>query len=463
MHDIDIDLIEMSLDIMKYVIHRITEKNPKLGRFKSEAELKALVGETITPEGITGERALHLWKTVLSKATVAIDHPRHLAFVAASPSRAAVMFDLVTSAASIHGAYWLEGAGGIFAENQAMEWLVSLTGLPKGAFGVFTSGGTAANLSAMITAREYWRSRFPEHERTRGLIITSSGAHSSVKTMASVIDADVLLIDSEERLEGKELERFIGDIPDNDRQRLFAVVATGGTTNAGIIDDLSGIARVCTDNGVWFHVDCAYGGGALAADSVRHLFEGIEEADSITIDPHKWLFCTYDCGAVIYKTPELAKKAHVQQGSYLEIFKIADGFNPSDYQLQLTRRLRGLPLWFSLAMHGTDVYKKAIERGIELAHIAAEKITAHPLLELVRPPGLSCVLFRRKGWQPEDYNCWTLKNLDDGFALVTPTIWKGHGAEETVARFCFINPDTTEKDIDDILETMRNTVMSGEL
>ncbi len=454
MHDIDMGLIEMSLDIMKYAISRITEKDPKLGRFKSEAELKSLVGETITPEGITGTKALQIWKDTLSKATVSIDHPRHLAFVAAAPSRAAVMFDLVTSASSIHGAYWLEGAGGIFAENQAMEWLVSLTGLPKGAFGVFTSGGTAANLSAIITAREYWRSRFPKYKRTRGLIVTSSEAHSSVKTMANVVDVDILFIETEDQLTRVQLEAFIEDLSNEDRERLFAVVATGGTTNAGIIDDLAGIATVCKKENLWFHVDCAYGGGALAADSVRHLFNGIEEADSITIDPHKWLFCTYDCGAILYRQPELAKKAHVQEGTYLEIFKIANGFNPSDYQVQLTRRLRGLPLWFSLAMHGTNVYKNAIERGIELAKIAAGKIAANPLLELVRPPGLSCVLFRRKHWSPQDYNSWTLKNLDAGFALVTPTTWKHKGVEETVARFCFINPDTTEKDLDDILATM---------
>ncbi len=454
MHDIDMGLIEMSLDIMKYAISRITEKNPKLGRFKSEEELKALAGETITEQGIGGEAALQLWKEVLSKATISIDHPRHLAFVAAAPSRASVMFDLVTSASCIHGAYWLEGAGGIYAENQAMQWLVSLTGMPAGAFGVFTSGGTAANLSAMVTARDHWRSLRPGHQKTRGLIITSLGAHSSIKAMANVIDADLMFVPTHEKLEGAFLQEFIHTLATRDRERLFAIVATGGTTNAGIIDDLAGVAWVCKKEKVWFHVDCAYGGGALAADSVRPLFNGIEEADSITIDPHKWLFCTYDCGAVIYRNPELAKKAHVQHGTYLEIFKIANGFNPSDYQLQLTRRLRGLPLWFSLAMHGTKVYKNAVERGIELAKTAAIKITENPLLELVREPGLSCVLFRRKGWEPADYNNWTMKNLDDGFALVTPTTWKTDGIEETVARFCFINPDTTEKDLDDILKTM---------
>lgn len=455
MHDIDIDMVDMTMDVMKYAINRITTTSPELGKPKKAEELKALVGETVTPEGIGGEKAFNLFKDVLVKATVPIDHPRHLAFVPAAPTRAAVMFDLVTSASSIHGAYWMEGAGGIYCENEAMKWLVSLTGLPEGAFGVFTSGGTAANLSAMVTARETWRAN-PKNQNKKGVLVTSIGAHSSIKAMAKVIDAEVVLVESEDRMSGADLESAIATMDADKRERLFAVVATGGTTNAGIVDDLDGIAQVCETENLWFHIDGAYGGGALAADSVRHLFKGVECCDSITIDPHKWLFSPYDCGAVIYKEPELAKKAHAQEGSYLEIFKDegAHGFNPSDYQIQLTRRVRGLPLWFSLAMHGTDRYKWAVEQGIALAQLAGKLITEHPNVELVREPSLSCVLFRRKGWSPDDYRNWTYKNHGEGLALVTPTKWKTQDGFETVSRFCFINPDTTQADIEVILNSM---------
>lgn len=456
MHKADLQLVEMSMDIMKYVIDRLSSKKHKIGKPKSEKELKALVGETITEKGIGGEFAFNLWKKHLMKANVSIDHPRHLAFVPASPTRAAIMFDLVTSASSIHGAYWMEGAGGIFCENEAMRWIVSLTGLPEGAFGVFTSGGTAANLSAMVTAREHWRENHI-YQAEKGLIITSIGAHSSIKAMAKVIDVDVLLVDTEDKLLGTALQKTIASLEASQRKRLFAVVATGGTTNAGIIDDLLGIAEVCKKENLWFHVDAAYGGGALVANSVRHLFDGIEKADSITIDPHKWMFSPYDCGAVIYKNPDLARKAHAQEGSYLDIFKdeSALGFNPSDYQIQLTRRVRGLPLWFSLAMHGTKRYKQAVERGLELAQIAGKLIEETPHVELVRAPSLSCVLYRRIGWKPEDYTHWTHKNHLKGFALVTPTKWKTGNTFETVSRFCFINPDTTKKDIQMILNSMR--------
>ena len=457
MHNIDIDVVDMSLDVIKFAINRITESDPALGFPKREEELRSLVGETITPEGIGGERAFQLFRDVLLKSSISIDHPRHLAFVSGAPTRAAIMFDLVTSASSIHGAYWMEGAGGIFAENEAMRWLVGLTGMPKGAFGVFTPGGTEANLSAMVAAREAWRAGEPGYGAQRGLVISSDGAHSSIKAMAKVIDADVVLVPTEERFESAQLRSAIAGLSPSDRSRFFAVIATAGTTNAGIVDDLAGIADVCADKKVWFHVDAAYGGGALSAPSVRHLFNGIERADSVTIDPHKWLFAPFDCGAVIYRHPEIAKTAHSQHSSYLDIFFKSEttGFNPSDYQIQLTRRLRGLPFWFSLAMHGTDRYVSAIERGIELARTAGRIIDAADHVELVRQPSLSCVLFRRIGWTSVDYSNWTYENHKRGFCLVAPTMWKTGNALETVARFCFINPDTTEKDIEDILETMK--------
>lgn len=457
MHKIDMDLVEMTLDVMKYTVDRISNITPELGSPKREEELFELIGETITPKGIGGEVAFKMFKDILVKATVPIDHPRHLAFVPAAPTRAGIMFDLVTSASSIHGAYWMEGAGGIFCENQAMKWLVSLTGLPEGAFGVFTSGGTSANLSALVAARTAWRARSTENIGVKALLLTSNGAHSSIEAMARVMDADVVMIDTpDENLRGEALQNAINELEGKDRKRLFAVVGTGGTTNAGIIDELDSIADVCEKENVWFHVDAAYGGGALAVPSVRPLFNGIERADSITIDPHKWLFSPYDCGAVIYKNMEQAREAHSQKGSYLEIFKDegAQGFNPADYQIQLTRRVRGMPLWFSLAMHGTDKYRTAIKRGIELAEIAAQKVEALDHVELVRPASLSVVLFRRKGWTPDDYRDWTYRNHKSGLALVTPTKWKTGTEYETISRFCFINPETTEEDIDVILQSM---------
>jgi glutamate/tyrosine decarboxylase-like PLP-dependent enzyme len=457
MHNIDIDVVEMTMDVMKYAINRITKSDPEMGLAISEEELKEKVGETITDKGIGGVKAFELFREVLVKHTVSIDNPKHLAFVPAAPTRAAILFDLVTAASSIHGSYWMEGAGGIFCENEAMSWIVSLTGLPEGSFGVFTSGGTAANLSAIVTAREAWRSNSKENKLSRGIILCSSQAHSSVKSMAKIIDADIIAIKTQDPLGSNDLNQTFKELSTKDQDRVFAVVASAGTTNAGIIDSLDEVALFCSQHNLWMHVDAAYGGGALMSDTVRGEFKGIELADSITIDPHKWFFAPYDCGAIIYKNPELAKNAHSQHGSYLEIFnqKGMEGFNPSDYQIQLTRRLRGLPLWFSLAMHGTERYKKAVNSALSLAAQAAKMIEEdYSYLSMVRPVSLSVVLFKREGWTSDDYRKWTLKNLEDNVALVTPTYYEIDGKMESIARFCFINPETDQEDIREILDSM---------
>ncbi len=458
MHELDMDLVQMTMDMMKYAVERVSEKNPVIGYPKSEETLRKEIGETITSQGIGGENAFRIFKEKMLPTMVSANNPRHLAYIPAAPTRASILFDVVVSAISVHGAFWINSSGGVYGENEAMKWLVSLTGLPQSAFGTFTGGGTTANLSAMVTARETWRNKKEENKAYRGLILTARGAHASITSMARVIDADIQYIEDndEDKLDGKSLQEKIDSLSQTDRKRLFAVIATAGTTNAGIIDELDEIATVCKKEALWFHVDAAYGGGALAIPEVRPLFTGIEKADSITIDPHKWLFTSYDCGAIIYKNPELAKKVHAQHGGYLElVYKDQTGFNPSEYQISLSRRLRGLPFWFSLAMYGTDKYVAGIRRGLELTAIAKKHIEEMDHVELVREPSLSCIIFKRKGWKEEDYIQWTLKNQKDGYAVVAPTKWTKNGKAETVTRFCFISPETTEEDIVGILNTMK--------
>ena len=180
---------------------------------------------------------------------------------------------------------------------------------------------------------------------------------------------------------------------------VFAVVATAGTTNLGIVDDLAGVAAVCKEHGMWMHVDGAYGGAALAAPSVRDLFDGVEHADSFIVDPHKWLFAPFDCCALLYRDPELARHAHTQHAGYLDPIARADEWNPSDYAVHLSRRARGLPFWFSLAVHGTDAYRDAIEQTLAVARAGAEEIRRRPNVELLVEPELSVLVLpaRRLG------------------------------------------------------------------
>jgi aromatic-L-amino-acid/L-tryptophan decarboxylase len=237
------------------------------------------------------------------------------------------------------------------------------------------------------------------------------------------------------------------------RADVVGVVATAGTTNAGIIDDLDGVADVAEEHALWFHIDGAYGGAAaLFAPSVREKFAGFERADSFIVDPHKWLFAPFDCAALVYRQPNLAKAVHTQDAQYLEVLHSdnPEEWNPSDYAFHLTRRARGLPLWFSLAVNGLDAYRDAVEAGLAIAQRAAERIAACPHVELVRNPGLSIVLFRRPGWDKFDYDSWSARLLNDQIGFVTPTSWEG----ETVARFAFLHPNATVEMVDEILASM---------
>jgi aromatic-L-amino-acid/L-tryptophan decarboxylase len=195
------------------------------------------------------------------------------------------------------------------------------------------------------------------------------------------------------------------------------------------------------------HVDGAYGGAALLAPLVRDRFDGIEHADSFIVDPHKWLFAPYDACALLYREPALALAAHRQSASYLETALSAPDWNPADYAYHLSRRARGLPLWFSLATYGTEAYRVAVESILALTRETAEEIRRRPGLELLMDPELSVVLFRRRGWTAEDYETWWRRLLEAQVAFVQPTSWQG----EKVARLCFVNPRTTIEQVRAIL------------
>jgi glutamate/tyrosine decarboxylase-like PLP-dependent enzyme len=427
---------------------RLKMDPPTLDHPLPQAVLEDAVGQTVTESGLGGENALRLFIDKLAPACISEDHPRYLAFVPTAPTDVSTLFDLVVGASNICASSWLEGAGAIYAENQALRWISDIAGFPPEAGGVFVSGGTAGNLSALVAARHDWRQKQPDHAAQRGLIISSRGAHASVQQAAHVMDAD-LIQSGGHRLTGADVAATIATLSETDRSRLFAVACTAGTTNLGIVDDLEGIGAVCQHNSVWYHVDGAYGGAALAAPSTRMLFNGIETADSFIVDPHKWLFAPFDCCALIYADPSKARRAHRQHGDYLEVYY--DGtWNPSDYAHHLSRRARGLPFWFSLAVHGTQAYADAVEVTLDRAREAATMIDAHPNLELVTDQQLSICVFRRLGWGPEDYKSWSGQLLEDGIGLVTPTKHEG----ETVLRFCVVNPRTSSDDIQQILESL---------
>jgi glutamate/tyrosine decarboxylase-like PLP-dependent enzyme len=438
-------------EVLDYARRRAVYEDIPLDKPLTPRDLSRLASGSITASGIGARRATSLFENVLAPACVTTDHPGYLSFIPSAPTKAAIAFDLVVSASSIYGGSWMEGSGAVFAENEVLHWLAAEFGLPKGAGGVFMQGGTIGNLSALVTARDAARRRNREAGRpdpARWAVVCSAEAHSSIKSAAAVMDVDVVTAapGDDGRLRGDAVQEVL----DANGDAVFAVVATGGTTNFGIVDDIASIAAVTKERDIWLHIDGAYGLAAMLVERMRPVYAGVELADSLIVDPHKWLFAPFDACALIYRDPQGALLAHTQHAEYLDTLTETADWNPSDLGIQLTRRARGLPLWFSLATHGTDLYRSAIDHGITLARQIADEITAREGLSLVREPQLSVVVFRREGWSPADYQAWSDRLLEDQVAFVVPSSHRG----ETVLRFAIISPLTTYETLTGILDTL---------
>jgi aromatic-L-amino-acid decarboxylase len=452
MHSVDPTTESMIRSVLAYAENRLRLDPVPLDRgSRDPAELEAAVKGLLGPEPHNPDQVLGVYTSVIAPAVISADSPRFLGFIPAAPTKASLLFDMLISCASIQGISWLEAAGAIHAENQVLRLIADRAGLPEGAGGCFVSGGSAGNLSALVVAREVAKRKAGSGAASRRWrVAVSEDAHSSITNALRILEMDPLIVRADDhRLTGAGLRAAI--VADGDPSSLAAVVGTSGTTNAGIIDDLAGAAEVAREHDLWFHVDGAYGGAGLFAPSVRPRYDGIEHADSFIVDPHKWLFAPFDCAALLYRNPSLARSVHTQDASYLDVIHDTPGeWNPTDYAYHLTRRARGLPLWFSLAVYGVDAYTQAIEVAIELAHQTAAEIRSREYLELIREPELGVVLFRRPGWDPAQYTRWADQLLTDQVAFIPPSAWEG----ETVARFAFLHPQTSMDLVREILDRM---------
>jgi L-2,4-diaminobutyrate decarboxylase len=443
----------LSRSLAELCLERLAMHAP-LDRSLTPEELNAAAGLTVTEAGIGAKEAVRLWEQVLAPACLSVDHPRYLSFIPGAPTKASAAFDMLVGASSVYGGTWLEGSGAVYAENQALRWIADLVGLPEDAGGVFVQGGTIGNLSALVAAREAARHKRQGPPPARWSVLVSDETHSSVKhSLQVVMDAGMVKVPGDERgrLTGARIRARLAELPESEIDGIFAVVGTAGTTNAGVIDDLAGIAEVAQEQDWWFHIDAAYGGAGLAAPSVRSLFAGVEHADSFIVDPHKWLFAPYDCCALVYRDPVLARAAHTQKAGYLDPVTVEGEWNPSDFSVQLTRRARGLPFWFSLAVHGTAAYTEAVEQTLRVARAGQELIEAADHVRLLVERDLSVLIFERIGWQADDYTLWTARMLAAGVAFVTPSKYAG----QPCTRFAIVNPETTVNDLAVILDSMK--------
>ncbi len=451
MHDVTPETRRIVDLVLDYSRERLLAQDTPLDKPLPAAELSRLAGRTISEEGVGAERALGVFTHVLAPACITTDDPRYLSFIPTAPTKSAAAFDLVVSASALYGGSWLEGAGAVHAENEVLRWLADEFGLPASAGGVFVQGGTLGNLSALVAAREAARAHRADTGAaapTRWAVVCSSQAHSSIASAARVMDVDVITVptDADGVLRGDAVAEVLADV----HQRVFAVVATAGSTNFGIVDDIAGVAAAAHAHDIWLHVDGAYGLAGMLSPLARHLYAGVEQADSVIVDPHKWLFAPFDACALIYRDPEQGRRAHTQHAEYLDTLTDRSDYSPSDYAAHLTRRARGLPLWFSLATHGAAAYREAVSASIVLARRIADEIATRPGFSLVREPQLGVVVFERDGWTRAEYEAWSHRLLDVQHAFVTPSSHEGRAN----ARFAILNPRTTFEDLTGILDTM---------
>ncbi len=448
MHRADPEMVEA---ILGYVADRLTDPEVPLDGVADRAHLDRVIAGLITEEPHDFRDVLAAYVDDLAPTVLSADSPRMFAFIPSAPTKAALLFDMVVSAASLQGISWFEAAGAVVAEGQALRVLADIAGLPASAGGVFVSGGSAGNLSALVVARETWRRR----RREAGLpdvplrVVVSDQAHSSIANALSITMMSPLVLPT---VDGRLDEPALAVLEGADGlEDVCAIVATAGTTNAGIIDDIAAAGVVARARGWWLHVDGAYGGAGMLSPALRERYAGIEHADSLVMDPHKWWFAPFDCAALLYREPRLARAVHTQDASYLDVIHGADDdVNPSDLAYHLTRRARGLPLWFSMAVNGIGAYRDAVEHSLDLARYAAARLAEHPRCTVLRDPDLSVVLFRREGWTAADYGAWADRLLVAQEALVASSRWRG----EVVGRLVFLHPSTTTAMVDELIDSL---------
>lgn len=380
-------------------------------------------------------------------------HPGYFAFIPAASTFPGALGDLIASALDIDVGSWMSAAGPSQVELVVLDWFISWIGYPQDAAGILVSGGSAANITALACARESMIGPMSD----RVVLYTADQTHSSIARAARLLgfrpdQVRILPTDAEHRL---RLDALVGAI-DADAQagrQPLIVAANAGATNTGAIDRLSELSAICRDRGLWLHVDAAYGGFASLSERGRAALAGIELADSVTLDPHKWLYQPIECGAVLVRDGELLAQAFTINPDYLTDYK-STAVNFSDLGVQLTRSARALKIWLSFNYFGADAFRAAIDRAIELAQRAEHLVRESPTLELLSPASLGIIAFRRTFEGVTDERMLERLNAE----LVTQFELTGRGLVSSTRlrsryaiRMCVMNHTTGPTDVDDTL------------
>jgi aromatic-L-amino-acid/L-tryptophan decarboxylase len=435
----------------RLVEHLATLPSQPVGAKADPATLRAELSEPAPEHGMEFEAVLDQLERDVFRNTMHVNHPRFFAYVPGPGNFVSAMADALISGYNVFAGTWISGSGPAAVELAVIDWLRTACGFPSGAGGLFVSGGTMANLTALAVARHVVLG-----DRLDGATVYfSDQAHSSLEKALRVLglppqNARKLACDANYRLPIRDLERAI-EQDCAQGKRPFCVIASAGTTNTGAIDPLSELSRLCKDRNLWLHVDGAYGAAAVISDRGRDLLEGLEMADSLSLDPHKWLFQPFEIGCVLVRELTHLRDTFLILPEYLkDTQQYSTEFNFTDYGLQLTRGFRALKLWMSIKVFGMASFRAAVERGFALAEFTEARLRKMSGWEIVTPAQMGIVCFRYESADDAAHLQLVQSILKDGFALITSTVLQGRA----VLRTCTINPRTTESDIEETLDRL---------
>jgi glutamate/tyrosine decarboxylase-like PLP-dependent enzyme len=434
------EMRRLGYKVVDLVVDRLMRKNaePAISTGEPRA-LMARFGGPLPETPVDADASLDLLVAALSYQQHG-DHPRYFARVPGPCSFAGVLGEWLGTGFNTISASWGGGSGPATIELVAIEWLRQMIGMPDGTEGVLVSGGSLANLTAFAVARA---------EYGPGVAYLTDQTHSSLPRDLRALgfgpdEIRKLASDEEHKMPIAALEAAIAEDKASGRRPLIAI-GSAGTTNAGTVDPLGRMADICEAERMWFHVDGAFGGPAAVTEKGRKYLAGMERADSVVLDPHKWFFQPYDIGATLVTRPGALERTFAMAPEYLQDVQTTTGaVNFGNRSLELTRRSRALKLWMSLRTYGAARFREAVQRGIELAELAEAHLRARPdTWEVVTPAQIGIVCFALRDWKQGEHAARARALADSGYACVSSTMLKGR----SVLRLCTINPLTTEEDI----------------
>lgn len=445
---------EMMRELGAWVVELVSENFETLhdrpvGCTASRAELERALRENPPPRPCPPDEVFAKLRDDVLPNMIHVDHPRNFGFVPGPSNYVGAVADFITSGLNVFAGTWLEGSGAAQVELVTLDWLKRWCGLPSSADGIFVSGGSQANLTALMVARDEKLTG----DIGKGVWYQSTQTHSSIGRAFRVLglrdeQCRRIAVDEAFRISLPALEAAVR----SDRARglePFVVVANGGTTNTGAVDPLPELRRLADDENLWIHVDGAYGAAAALSPEHAALFDGMGSADSLSLDPHKWLFQPYGMGCALVRDGGLLKRHFAVHPEYLQdVAASAEEVNFCDRGIELTRGFRALKLWLSIQLFGLDNIRAAIGRGIALAEHAEACLRERRHFEITSPARIGIVSFRFLPKAHPDVNQFQLALsravIEDGFALASSTVLEG----KVVLRMCTINPRTSGDDIE---------------